>query len=488
MRRRAMRLAVGAAIVVGIVAAREPAPLAAGPDVASTSGVQLADSFPHLVHQGLFPLCQGCHEGILDDDPTTSMPRADQCSGCHDGVDQVRVAWAPAPTPPGMLDFSHERHVREVAGEGDDPLACTSCHNDPAGTSMAVVPLEAGRCLSCHGDAPDAHLESGTGCAECHRPLAGVDAGDVRFATLPEPRVHDGRDFLLDGHGAEALADDARCATCHIQDQCASCHVDASLAPIPDLPAAPDHWDPPLLRAHYPEPDSHDDEYFERIHGRPAPAAQDCSTCHTRDDCAACHLEPLPDPAGALQERPRVQAPGVGLAEGRPGSHETPYFMSAHPVLATAGPASCSGCHTQAYCAECHDAPRGPAYHPPSFALRHAASVGSQPMECGNCHNTAAFCRECHQSMGMESQGRLGPGYHDREPVWLLRHATAARQGLEQCASCHEQRDCLQCHSQLGAFKVSPHGPGFDAEQAQARNPLICRACHLSDPLIGGAP
>ncbi len=481
------RLVMGLVVLGGIVAAGAPAP-AASPEAGIRPQVQLADSFPHLEHQGLFPLCQGCHEGILADDDATSMPRAELCSGCHDGVEQDRVAWAPAPRPAGMLDFSHAEHVRRVEGEGDGPLACASCHTDPGGTSMAVVPLEAEGCLDCHGSDPQAHLEPGNRCAECHRPLAEVDGGDARFETLPEPSVHEGRSFLLDVHGDQALQDTRRCATCHIQDQCASCHVDASLEPIPEVPAAPAHWDPPLLRAHYPEPDSHEDQDFERIHGRPAPAAADCSTCHTRDDCAACHLQPLPDPAGELQERPQVQAPGVGLALGRPGSHETPYFMSAHPVLASAGPASCSGCHTEAYCAECHDAPRGPSYHPPSFALRHAASVGSQPMECSNCHNTAAFCRECHQSMGMESQGRLGPGYHDREPVWLLRHATAARQGLEQCASCHTQRNCLQCHSQLGAFKVSPHGPNFDAEQAHARNPLICRACHLSDPLIGGGP
>jgi hypothetical protein len=451
--------------------------------VAHGVGAPRRDSFPHLEHQGLFPLCQGCHEGIESDDAATSMPEPEQCEGCHDGVEEDRVDWVPTPTPAGMLDYSHADHLRFVAEEGDEPLECASCHTDPEGTSLAVVPLEAARCLDCHGDPLDAHLEPGLDCAECHRALAGVDEGDVRFASLPVPVLHAGRDFLLESHGEQALEDTARCTTCHIQDQCASCHVDASLNPIPTIPAAPAHWDPPLLEPEYPEPDSHAHEDFERIHGRPAPEAQDCSTCHTKDDCASCHLEPLPRPGSDLQERPRVQAPGVGLDSGLPGNHETPYFMAAHTVLASAAPSNCASCHTQAYCAECHDAPRGPAYHPPSFALRHSASVGSQPMECSNCHNTAAFCRECHAGMGLESVGRLGQGYHDREPVWLLRHAQAARQGLEQCASCHQQRDCLQCHSQLGAFQVSPHGPDFDAERAQARNPLICGACHLSDPL-----
>jgi hypothetical protein len=88
--------------------------------------------------------------------------------------------------------------------------------------------------------------------------------------------------------------------------------------------------------------------------------------------------------------------------------------------------------------------------------------------------------------MGMQTQGRLDPGFHDAEPFWLLRHARAARQGLESCTSCHTQRDCLQCHSQIGAFQISPHGPNFDARRAQRRNPTICFACHVSDPLRGG--
>lgn len=84
--------------------------------------------------------------------------------------------------------------------------------------------------------------------------------------------------------------------------------------------------------------------------------------------------------------------------------------------------------------------------------------------------------------------GRLGPGFHDAEPLWLLRHGQAARQALESCASCHGQNECMQCHSVLGAFKVNPHGPGFDARRAQKRNAAICLVCHITDPLAGGAP
>lgn len=127
----------------------------------------------------------------------------------------------------------------------------------------------------------------------------------------------------------------------------------------------------------------------------------------------------------------------------------------------------------------CHDAPVGNSYHADAFLSRHSASAFGRDAECSSCHNTAVFCRECHVQVGLVSSGRLGPGYHDDGPVWLLRHGQAARQNLESCASCHRQVDCTQCHGVLGAFKVSPHSAGFDAERAWARSPRTCLACHV---------
>lgn len=447
------------------------------------------DSFPHLEHEGLFPLCEGCHQGIPVEDEVRAMPGPELCAECHDGVERDRVEWVRPIEVTGLLDFAHDRHVEEVRREGAEPVPCSACHIDPDRGRMALVPLQAERCLECHEVPVDRHLDAANECADCHRPIAEVEDGDEVFRGIPERLrhrnraffdAHEGRDFILRAHGGEALASEVRCATCHVEDQCAGCHVDAGLSPIPEIPRAPAGWDTPLLPPEYPEPETHRAPEFGWNHGAPAPDAADCSTCHTREDCQSCHLTPAPSSARELPRRPDVRAPGVGLEASYPASHDTPFFLSMHTVAAATSPDSCAGCHTESYCSECHDAPQAPAYHPPSFALRHSAAVGSQSAECANCHNTAAFCRECHVEVGLRSVGRLGTGYHDAEPVWLLRHPIAARQGMEQCASCHTQNDCLQCHSELGAFKVSPHGPDFDPERARAKNPLICRACHLA--------
>jgi hypothetical protein len=158
----------------------------------------------------------------------------------------------------------------------------------------------------------------------------------------------------------------------------------------------------------------------------------------------------------------------------------------AHATLAAADAARCASCHTEPFCVQCHQAPQRPAYHESNFLASHASSAWRRSLECSSCHETQTFCRSCHLQAGFGAQGRLNAGFHDAEPLWLLRHGQPARQALESCASCHSQRNCLQCHSQLGAFRVSPHGPGFDAQRAWARSPRTCSLCHIGRPLGEG--
>lgn len=474
----------GGAVVASVPTAAS-APVsqpAAASALPGDAAVARADTFPHLDHQGLFPLCTGCHEGIEGGDASAFYPEPASCDGCHDGAEVRRVDWTPSPRPVGLLEFSHPTHFQRVAQADEDPVDCASCHVAEEGPRLAVVALEPARCLTCHEDDPDTHYTA-PDCSSCHRALATVPGGDRLIADLPKPADHgDGGDAFLLSHRPRGEVGEARCATCHTQDRCVSCHVSGERPQIQAMPAAPPGWTLPAMEARYPIPEGHTDAAFEVTHGRPAPNPADCSTCHTSNDCAACHVAPLPPSAQALPPRPQVRAPGVGLEPQQPASHQTPFFMTAHTVLASAAPDACAGCHTQNYCTDCHTSQDAPGYHPQGFALRHAAAAGAQSMECSNCHNTAAFCLQCHVEVGFGGVGRLGPGYHDAEPLWLIRHGQGARQNLETCASCHSQRECLQCHSQTGAFKVSPHGPDFDPVQAQERNPWICSACHLGPP------
>ncbi len=442
-------------------------------------------TFPHQAHTGLFPFCTGCHVGVPDGDTEAFYPEPELCSRCHDGVQQDSVMWTPPePGAPSPIQFAHEAHPA---------LDCSMCHIPSGGGPMDVQGRQVvSQCMMCHGGSGGNHFVSAN-CQTCHPPAAETEMGGEWLAMLPYPEDHLAADFLPEGHGQLASEGTARCATCHVQERCTSCHVNAAaVAAIDSIPAAPPSLQVPRYAAHYVAPPSHAGPDFLDSHGAAA-SVEACATCHTQNDCATCHMAEMPGPVAAMPRAEDVRAPGVLLEPKPPSSHTVASFTTEHGALAAADASSCASCHTRTFCSDCHDASAvavalptaiaGGAFHPPNFMARHASEAYGRRLECSNCHNTGAFCRECHEQAGFQSEGRLGPGFHDAEPMWLLRHGLPARQALESCATCHTQTDCLQCHSTLGAFKVSPHGSDFDPESAWEKNPAICFACHVDDPI-----
>ncbi|MFQ5536316.1 MAG: hypothetical protein ACE5GJ_02575 [Gemmatimonadota bacterium] len=451
---------------------------------ALAGGAFQEEGFPHADHEKLFPVCTGCHEGVETGEAATLYPEVQACERCHNGVDEDRVAWSGPSPRAGNVRFDHVQHASDLEEAGDSARACGDCHGHPGGTYMDVADtVQVETCFSCHAHEARRHEEDAA-CAVCHVPLAETGWEPGRMEELPVPSDHERSGFVLEGHGKDAATDVDRCATCHTQERCTSCHVATDLSAIQGVAAAPPDMRLPLFVAHYPEPASHEDEGWLSAHGVQAGAA-DCDACHTADDCLTCHVARVPDVVAEMPARADVAAPGVGLEARPPGSHASLFFPRAHATLAAVDDGSCMTCHEESYCVACHDGPSNGGYHPADFVTRHSADAYGQEQECATCHNAAAFCRQCHLESGMGSSGRLGPGFHDAEPLWLLRHGQAARQNLEGCVSCHEQKECLQCHGILGAFKVSPHSREFDARAAWARNPRSCLACHLRNPLEG---
>jgi hypothetical protein len=477
---RARVLAASSAIVVALIGLVLGARAVALP-------AQEQVPFPHVDHQGLFPLCTGCHEGIPEGDAASFYPPPASCTGCHDGVREERVTWSGPTTDIDNVTFEHDLHDRELATAGDPPQDCASCHVPAGGTRMAVADdVQLGGCWSCHAHVANDHMADAD-CASCHVPLASTQFDVARIEGLPVPADHTSEAFLASEHGTLAEAEVGRCATCHTQDRCVSCHVDTERPSIAAIPAAPADMELPVTEVHYNVPLSHTDRDFLATHGVGA-SLQSCGTCHTSNDCTTCHIQPLPEAIGSLPARADVVAPGAQVVGRAPSSHESMFFIEAHATLAAASETSCATCHEESFCVSCHDAPsanEGGGYHPAAFLSMHAASAFGRDSDCASCHNTQVFCRQCHLETGLvpAGGGRLGPGYHDDGPLWLLRHGQGARQNLEGCTSCHRQVDCTQCHGVLGAFKVSPHTLGFDAERAWARSPRTCLACHVGNPL-----
>ena len=475
--------------------------------VATTARAQrgAGPSFPHDRHERLFPLCESCHAGIASGDQASSMPNEESCRACHNGTDARVVSWRRPERVQGLLRFSHASHAREADSTG---RACATCHGVAGQPRMTVQRAAPPSCLGCHTHRATDHLADDNRCATCHVPLtAATGLTSERIAAMPRPVSHERVDFAA-AHRAASPVASASCAVCHARESCARCHVNANSEPT----IAALSRDPRVARLvagrppAYPVPADHRSDAFDREHGELARVNLNrCAACHARPSCTACHIG---SGASALLARmPAVErdgAPGVILrlqptrprlstislplvredtGAGRPRAvrvHDAP-FRSEHRVAASTGSLSCAGCHEQRFCSDCHAGGGSRRFHVANFVQGHASDSYSRENQCSSCHNPELFCRSCHRESGLASKGRLDAAFHTAQPQWLLQHGRAARQGLQSCATCHAQRDCLTCHSTLG-WGVNPHGAGFRAGRLADRNATQCLMCHLQVP------
>lgn len=464
---------------VGLVFQAGAAPSPAPPLHLDATTPQVSSPFDHQEHAGLFPTCTGCHAGAAAG-AEPLFPDPALCATCHTGDEELEpVDWLQPATVATNLSFDHGDHRAVAARVEAASPTCVDCHGAMATPGVTRAAFDT--CVSCHAHPAESHYDDAS-CATCHTALSRNRLAATAIEAFPRPPDHDRPGFLAAEHGAGLYQAD-RCATCHTADRCAACHVDAGSAEIEALGyAAPDRA-MPAFAAHYPVPGDHREPGWMTEHGQGPPNASDCATCHTRDDCAVCHVAPATWPRAieALPVASSVAAPGAEVARTQPANHGQPAFVTDHRIPATVSQGSCTTCHEEDRCVACHEDTREAAFHPPGYEAGHAADAFGSMLDCGSCHDAVVFCRACHTEAGLGDR-RLGVDYHDAEPLWLLRHGQAARQGLETCVSCHEQRDCTRCHSAVGAFRVSPHGPDFDARAAWEKNFRACASCHLGDP------
>lgn len=461
---------------------------------------QQPDGFPHDKHAKLFPTCMSCHGGTTENGTMRSLPEAAQCATCHDGTRSRRVNWVPKATRPvGLLVFSHATHDIKAGAAG----TCQSCHALAAGW-MAVGRAAQATCGSCHAHTAASHYADESKCATCHRTLArATGLTDTQLRALPRTAAHDRADFIAT-HGARARNETASCATCHAQQSCARCHADAAtnktiLGLAPDARVARLVAKLPPGRA---LPADHGAKNFGIAHGPMANASTArCAVCHTQASCTTCHTgtagrtaiatlslgAPATTRAGAAQAADWNPAPHSNDPTRRTVRVHATGFAKSHGPAASSENLTCMGCHAQRFCKDCHAAERVGTrrYHPANFVSRHAPETYGRESDCAACHSVQAFCRDCHKQVGLATtNSRRGSGFHNGQPTWLLQHGQAARQELTTCATCHQQNYCMQCHSSVG-WRVSPHGPDFNAARMAARNPILCLRCHLKNPLTG---
>ena len=470
--------------------------------------------FPHRTHEKLFPTCVGCHAGIATGAAQSMFPSPETCAGCHNGTDAKVVTWTGPSRTPSNLRFQHVAHDQRARAAGDS-LDCLGCHGVGADRGarpwMVVQRAPPPECIACHAHQAPAHLAASARCENCHVPLVrAVALSDSAIARFPKPPSHDDPRWIS-AHKPASATEQARCATCHTAESCARCHVNvATLGAAASLGS--DARVARLVRGRppvYPVPASHADQAFVSRHGALAKSTIGaCANCHAQQSCTACHIGRLG--ANVISRLPRASAstaPGVQLRGVDPGFppalmraafthagadtvvptrvrvHATG-FERAHGPAAASGQLDCAGCHQQRFCTTCHQGNGDRRYHQFNFVARHASDAYARETSCASCHNTETFCRACHRQSGLAgaaARNRAGAA-HGAQPLWLLQHGQAARQGLQSCAGCHQQTDCLRCHSTV-TQRVNPHGPDFDARRMRAHSKIVCGYCHIGDPL-----
>lgn len=430
------------------------------------------EGFPHLRHANFFPLCEGCHGGVTSGTEAEVYPSPQFCAACHDGNVQPTVQWSGPTREPSTLRFSHVDHTSSAQAAGET-LECAACHGNGSEERMDVRAADPDLCLTCH--VASSHLAQGRDCSFCHQALTATpELGVDQIAAFPKPAWHDEADFLQ-RHAPQSASDRSSCATCHARQTCTRCHMDEELPAIAAL--EPDSRVAELTRGQapqYPVPGSHASASWNWSHASEArEGLSSCANCHARSSCTMCHREstvealPVTDPAD-----PR----GVKLDERVTRVHRSG-FLQVHGTEAVATE-SCSTCHATNFCEQCHEAAAAPVFHAPNFLAQHAPEAYANGSDCTSCHNPEVFCRACHTGTGLGSKGRLDVAFHTANPFWIVGHGVAARQGLEACASCHNQTTCLQCHSAVGGWRISPHGPDFEAKRLGDANQLMCVLCH----------
>jgi hypothetical protein len=203
--------------------------------------------------------------------------------------------------------------------------------------------------------------------------------------------------------------------------------------------------------------------------------------------CASCHAIDRAQPDHAATPSARCESCHVGFDRARPtvvARVEIPpaNLRFSHDRHARAG-VGCESCHggvrrgalatrfdlpTMRECVRCHEA-RG-------------AST-----RCASCHLTEpdGVLRTRFEEGWLNPPSWMGGLRHD--PDFWLSHRTVAATGDERCASCHRERECVECHDgRLRDRRTHPNDyltfHGTEARMAAER----CTSCHRAQSFCDG--
>lgn len=130
--------------------------------------------------------------------------------------------------------------------------------------------------------------------------------------------------------------------------------------------------------------------------------------------------------------------------------------------------------------------------------FRHAEHDGYvEGAVCSSCHADGArsivpamtACLECHDQAFADSVTL--PALDSHGPLWGMSHRTEAKQNNPDCAACHQQDFCMECHKagfadEQGSFEgtlANVHRSDFQVTHpiSARTDPQFCSSCHETD-------
>jgi hypothetical protein len=206
---------------------------------------------------------------------------------------------------------------------------------------------------------------------------------------------------------------------------------------------------------------NHDADWL-RGHRVPAgKGTSNCAECHDQAFCLDCHSGGGIDTDLSTRNYKR---------DYTPKSHRTDW-IEIHPLKSLDNPQTCTRCHDQKYCSQCHSKFRGQDLQFQSHR-RQFRDIKLSDVGPNHAIFNASQCQTCHP-------GGLLPSHR-----WSADHAAEARRNLQSCQSCHSDGDvCMKCHSARQGLKVSPHPRDWGSVKGNYRSKSdgrTCRQCHTT--------
>lgn len=218
---------------------------------------------------------------------------------------------------------------------------------------------------------------------------------------------------------------------------------------------------------------------------RPLPDHDVCGNCHdVEEECGMCHKNP---------DEPEAMPPISGLYEGFAHAAHTKFeCKNCHTIediteLTIPGMSDCQVCHENnegpLNCVDCHkgDSPRPMDHQLASWHKDHGLEAQMMSEECAACHDQSS-CDDCHQGLNITSR--------PHPPGWIFNHfADASIDG--SCLSCHETRQsCVTCHRSLlpiphvlGLTYANQNGGDHTGDAAAfIETCLVCHDVYNEDP------